>query len=225
MFFQKPQSQIGFFLSTLTMTATINHGNSGGPLCVQYTNGSYYTAGIYLGGTAQTIVRALDAQVVELLRRGEVSSNGGANATGGGVTWLGAATPLPGVPIGYLVVNINPPGAAAAGAQWQVTGFTNRFAAGDLVAMIAGAYPLQFTYVNGYSEPSPRNIKVISGQTNSIAAEYVPSGPALGYLRVNLSPSYAVSAGGVRREPIYDFVRRNYGPVVRFGQYVIWEHY
>ena len=42
-------------------------GNSGGPLFVQSTNGSYYPAAIYLGGTNETVVRAIDGQVVDLL--------------------------------------------------------------------------------------------------------------------------------------------------------------
>lgn len=36
-------------------------------------------------------------------------------------------------------------------------------------------------------------------------------------------PCYAVHLGSVDREPVYDFVRRNYVPVVRFGDYYVWK--
>ena len=72
-------------------------GCSGGPLCVRHGTGVYYPAAIYLGGSAQTVVRAIDPEVVELFVRAEVSSNGGGNNTSGGITHtsvsaLGSAT-------------------------------------------------------------------------------------------------------------------------------------
>lgn len=36
-------------------------------------------------------------------------------------------------------------------------------------------------------------------------------------------PCYAAHLGPVAREPVYDFVRRNYIPVARFGRYYVWK--
>ena len=44
-------------------------GNSGGPLCVQFEGGNYYPAAVYLGGTGQTVVRAIDSDVLDLFNR------------------------------------------------------------------------------------------------------------------------------------------------------------
>ena len=71
-------------------SGAINPGMSGGPLCVQYTNDTYYPAAVYLGGSAQTVVRAIDGAVADLVNRADVSANTGDNNTGGGVVLLAA---------------------------------------------------------------------------------------------------------------------------------------
>src|SRR5207247_2590874 len=68
-------------------------GNSGGPLYVQYDDGRYYPAAIYLGRSDQTLVRAIDSDVVDLINRAEDSGRGAGNHTGGGVAlWESGVT-------------------------------------------------------------------------------------------------------------------------------------
>jgi hypothetical protein len=64
-------------------------GMSGGPLCIEVpitpTRSFYLPAGIYLGGVEETIVRAIDLDVVDLIRRAYDSSAVGGDHGGGGV--------------------------------------------------------------------------------------------------------------------------------------------
>ena len=55
---------------------------------MQFTNDTYYPAAVYLGGSAQTIVRAIDGGVADLINRADVTANTGVNDTGGGVVLL-----------------------------------------------------------------------------------------------------------------------------------------
>src|SRR5439155_21280332 len=59
-------------------------GNSGGPLYVQADVDKYLPAGLCLGGSGQTLVRAINSEVVDLINRAEISGNGGGNVVGGG---------------------------------------------------------------------------------------------------------------------------------------------
>jgi len=54
---------------------------SAGPLCVQFTNDTLLPAAVYLGGSAQTIVRAIDGGVADLINRADVTANTGDNNT------------------------------------------------------------------------------------------------------------------------------------------------
>jgi len=45
-------------------------GTSGGPLCVQYTNGMYYPAAVYIGSSGSSAhVRVIDADVADLIQQ------------------------------------------------------------------------------------------------------------------------------------------------------------
>src|SRR5262249_671145 len=59
-------------------------GNSGGPLSIRYDDGNYYPAAVYLGGTTQTRVRAIDSDVITIFDSAEESGNTGQNSTNGG---------------------------------------------------------------------------------------------------------------------------------------------
>ena len=65
----------------------VSRQQRGAALCAD-TNGNYYPAGVYLGGTANTVVRAIDGSVAELINWANVSANTGANHVGGGVVNL-----------------------------------------------------------------------------------------------------------------------------------------
>jgi hypothetical protein len=154
-------------------------GNSGGPLCVQESN-AYYPAAIYLGGTNETVVRAIDSQVIDLMNNAELSGNGGANHVGGGVIVVGAG--LSGntaFALGSLAVNIMPPDAVTSGAVWQLSGESFTRASGSAKPGLAtGTYSVSFPKtITGYTTPAAVMPSVKAGGTTYVTAVYVPDAP------------------------------------------------
>jgi hypothetical protein len=156
-------------------------GNSGGPLCVQYTNGIYYPAGVYLGGTANSIVRAIDGAVAELINSAGVAAYTGVNHGGNG----GVPAPIGGglnLASGNYQVQIGPAAALAAGAGWQVAGqglstyYTNTAATYTLPA---GTYTITFRAVAGYLTPANVTLNVTANQTSGINVTYASAGPTI----------------------------------------------
>lgn len=153
-------------------------GNSGGPLYVQYVDGKYYPAAIYLGGASQTLVRAIDSQVVDLINRAEISGNGGGNNTGGGVAlWSPGLTGSPFVPglfrVNFLPVPVN------ERAAWRVRGATDpawiSFSSTNIYyPLIPGPFNIEFKPVNGYIAPPFRRVEVVADQITLIDAVYRP---------------------------------------------------
>lgn len=153
-------------------------GNSGGPLCVQFEGGAYYPAAIYLGGDNQTVVRAIDSDVVDLFNRAEVSSNGGSNNTGGGITHTSISL-IPSSSAGSIKVFIEPAGARAAGAGWKLSlrkptpwrsSSTAEF--GEEAGLSAGDYILKMITVSGYDTPADAVVTVTSGTLTSYTYTY-----------------------------------------------------
>ncbi len=148
-------------------------GNSGGPLCVQYQGGNYYPAAIYLGGTAQTVVRAIDSAVIDLFNRAEVSGNGGDNNTGGGITHTSVTTFGAASNPGSLSVIIQPAGAVSAGAGWRLSPESSyRVSGAQKGGLNAGSYVLQLTTVAGYDAPTAQSVTVTGGQLNTVTFTY-----------------------------------------------------
>lgn len=74
--------------------------------------------------------------------------------------------------IGALRVNINPPGAVSAGAQWQLDGgaFQN---SGDVVTNLGpGTHSVAFRPISGWVAPATQNVTVSAGATNTSTATY-----------------------------------------------------
>ncbi|MBK8092251.1 MAG: choice-of-anchor D domain-containing protein [Verrucomicrobiaceae bacterium] len=144
-------------------------GNSGGPLCVQHTNGSWYPAAIYLGGTNQTVVRAIDSDVIELFNRAGTSSTGGGNNTGGGITHTGY-TAGGTASTGALQINISP-----AGNGWRPVGSTKSFTPSGSTrsALTPGTFFIEFTPAAGYQTPANQSVLVVAGSTQTYSIDYV----------------------------------------------------
>ncbi|MBE2283560.1 MAG: fibronectin type III domain-containing protein [Prosthecobacter sp.] len=147
-------------------------GNSGGPLCVRHTNGAWYPTAVYLGGNNQTVVRAIDSSVIELFTRAEVSGNGGADNTGGGITQTSYTTIASGS-AGALKVIIEPSGARNAGAGWRLSPeSTYRASGATKSALSPGSYVIQFTTVADFDASAQQNVIVTAGQLNSVTFTY-----------------------------------------------------
>ncbi|MFO1485837.1 MAG: Ig-like domain-containing protein [Verrucomicrobiaceae bacterium] len=148
-------------------------GNSGGPLCVQFQNGSYYPAAIYLGGTNQTVVRAIDSAVIDLFNRAETSGNGGANNTGGGITHTSVSVYGSASNPGALKVLIEPAGAVSAGAGWRLSPETSyRVNGAQKSGLNPGTYVLQMKTVSGYDAPASASVTVSGGVLTTVTYSY-----------------------------------------------------
>jgi hypothetical protein len=178
-------------------------GNSGGPLCVQYTNNYFYPAAVYLGGSGQTVVRAIDAAVVGLINAAEILGNSGSQSTGGGPISLGSGGPPwpPGTNYsssiyGFVEVVLEPPEVTNWGAGYRFREATNGAFYGDRsirFAVLANTpWTLQFAPVPFYLAPSNRLISLPAGSTSTLFGVY----QAWGNLR--LDPDGSLWALGTR---------------------------
>lgn len=163
----------------LTTGVRSTGGASGGPLCVQFDGGNYYPAAVYLGGTEQTLVRAIDSAVIDLFNRAELSGIDDQPHTGGGIThtsvtvYGGAGNP------GSIKVLIEPAGAISAGAGWRLSPETSyRISGATKSGLNAGSYVLQLTTVAGYQVPAAQTVTVTGGQISTVTYSYeLPMSP------------------------------------------------
>ena len=164
---------IGYNRVFITTDIRSSGGGSGGPLCVQYQGGSYYPAAIYLGGSGQTVVRAIDSQVIDLFGRAEVSGNGGSNNTGGGITHTSVTGTLNETQAGSLQVLIEPEAARTAGAGWRLKPeTTTRLSGAQKSGLSAGSYVLEFLTVAGFPTPTEQSVIVTGGQLATLTFTY-----------------------------------------------------
>lgn len=149
-------------------------GNSGGPLCVQQGAGTFYPAAIYLGGSAQMVVRAIDGEVVNLFGLAEASGEAGVGSSGGGIseTVMGTnSTPV----LGSLQVVIEPAAARAAGAGWRVQAVADYATSGTRIDNLEpNSYTVQFATVAGFVPPAPQTLEIPAGQLTTITFTYQP---------------------------------------------------
>lgn len=173
-----PLTNLTFVRLYTSVFATTNifssPGNSGGPLYIQTGPTNFFPAGIFLGGSGQTLVRGIDSDVVDLINRAEISGNGGGNSTGGGVTLL-----VPGVtaqPFGTGLLTVNLGNAGSQGGGWRIsqntaTNFVTNASA--TVALISGGnYNLEFRAAPGLVAPTNRTIRVAINQTVIVNGSY-----------------------------------------------------
>ena len=169
-------------------------GMAGGPLCVQYNGGAYYPAGIYVGGTSQSAVRAIDSRVIDLFTRAETSGNGGDNNTGGGITHSSFSSIGSTTQPGAIKVTILPQSAQTAGAGWLLKPETTyRLSGAQKVGLNAGSYVLQLKTVDGYQAPTQQTVTITGGQLADLTFTYQAAVSALDSWRMDKFGTYANS--------------------------------
>lgn len=147
-------------------------GMEGGPLCVQFQNGSYLPAAIHVGGTSRSVVRAIDGEVVDLFNRAEISSNGGDNNTGGGITHS-SFTSIGSTAAAAIKVIIEPLAARNAGAGWRLSPETSyRLGGAQKTGLSAGQYNLELRTVAGFEVPATQQVTVTAGQLREVTFTY-----------------------------------------------------
>ncbi|MEO5914549.1 MAG: choice-of-anchor D domain-containing protein [Luteolibacter sp.] len=131
-------------------------GMSGGPLCVQFEGGVYLPAAIYLGGSGESIVRAIDGQVVDLIERAEASSATGDNQTGGGFTLLSFSNIAGGSSASGAVHVTIFPASARSGAYWRVNKRAyHQSDTEDTLPAADAPYTLYVAPLEGFVPPDP----------------------------------------------------------------------
>jgi hypothetical protein len=183
-------------------------GNSGGPLYVQSGANSYLPAALILGGSGQTLVRVINGEVVDLINRAEISSNGGGNISGGGVSILGSSLAAPMFGTGQLTVNLSSGGAAGVAPGWRIKGTADPAFILDqqttLPLVGGGEYPLEFKVIPGFLTPGDRIVQIAVGQQVAVSGIYVPIIPTL-----SLTPGAELSfTGGNGASYIVEYTTR-----------------
>ncbi len=194
-----PPSNISFTRSigkTYTSTDIRSSGGmSGGPLCIGLEDGTYFPAAIYLGGSGQTVVRAIDSQVIDLFNRAEVSGDGGNNNTGGGITHSSfSALGSPTQP-GAIEVTIQPAAARDAGAGWRLKPETSYRSGGSRKSgLTPGTYSLQLSTVAGFLAPVTQTVTVNGGQLLKVTFTYA----AAPVIHVEIPAGTPIADGGTK---------------------------
>lgn len=100
--------------------------------------------------------------------------------------------------MGYIRVNILPPEAAAAGAQWRYDNFSEWRDSGNTQGPIDArtGERVKFNDIPGWVRPRSIEADIVGGQTTVVNATYEE---ILGALQVAITPSEAVAAGAAWR--------------------------
>ena len=95
------------------------------------------------------------------------------------------------IPVGSVSVTLEPPGAVAAGALWEMDGGAWQTNGALLSGIGYGPQCIWFSDIDGFATPVPVWVPVYSRQTVVVVGTYQPYGS----LQVFLGPSGAVQAG------------------------------
>ncbi|QJE97252.1 cadherin-like beta sandwich domain-containing protein [Luteolibacter luteus] len=191
----------------ITPDVRASAGASGGPLCVLNENGGYYPAAIYLGGTNQTVVRALDSDVVTMIGFSEASSGAAAGATGGSLSNTQSGE-YDSETHGALRVIIEPAAARAAGAGWRLDSASSYVFSGDTSGDLEpGAVSISFPTVQGFVPPAPQAATVTAGTIKTVTFTYEETvdGPVI---------TSATAVTGVRGEGFSYQISADHSPLL-----------
>lgn len=170
-------------------------GNQGGALCVQTKTvlgqTFFIPAALYLNASSQSILRVIDLDAVDLINRADSSSYGGNHTTGGGTINVVTAQGSDPHCIGWVMVELGPESAVAAGAKWRVSPtnqtpsiYTNFTAVPQRIYTqpYGGTMTIELAAVPGFVLPSNQNVTVFCDQGALIQPRYTVVPPWLGFM-------------------------------------------
>jgi len=96
---------------------------------------------------------------------------------------------------GALQVQLVPPGAVSAGAQWQVDGGPPETSETVVSNLSPGNHTVLFTGATGFIAPQSQVIAIVSNQTSVATGTYIQQGAQNGSLQVSIGPAAALNAG------------------------------
>jgi len=163
-------------------------GNSGGPLCVLYTNSLYYPVAVYLGTLFNdgvpyaSVVRAIDSNVVNLITLASDFGDTGTNNSGGGVINVIPGQGLANNPW-VLEVTIAPSAAFQAGGAWKLTTLSDAYYSTQNPSALAltsnNPVQLQFKQIPGWNVPTNQLVSVATGSVVSLTVYYTRAQPLI----------------------------------------------
>lgn len=143
-------------------------GESGGALCVEFEDGNFYPAAVYLGGDGRVVVRAIDDAVVALITEADATAADDMDHTTPGYIKVGSGLSGASFSYGSVTVNLVP-----AGAQWKLSTEATYHASGAALPLRAGAtYVLNFLPVAKYDAPLPFAFPIAGNQVLTLDFEY-----------------------------------------------------
>lgn len=159
-----------------TYSTSIAHGlrgMSGGPLFVRYQKegiDAFYPAAIYLGGSEQAVVRAIDSHVVDLFLLAELSGNGGDNNSSAGFS---SQLLDDSREDGDLKVIIEPAAARNLNAKWILGKGTPFRVSGATDSLRRPAkYIVNFSEIPGFRKPEPDQPVEVKAGTQTLTYTY-----------------------------------------------------
>jgi hypothetical protein len=151
-------------------------GMPGGPVSIQRDGGSYYPAGIHLGGTtAENLYRVIDSDVIDLFSRAEVTAQTGDNNTSGGISQTSYTAVSTTSTKGSLTVILEPAEARAAGALWKLGSDASYVISGTRKNNLTpGSYIVNFRPVPGFQVPANQVVSVLANNLTTVTLTYLP---------------------------------------------------
>ncbi|MEK7952881.1 cadherin-like beta sandwich domain-containing protein [Luteolibacter soli] len=156
-------------------------GMLGGPVCAQLDGGSYFPAGIYVGGNnAQNLVRSIDTSVIDLFNRAEITAQTGNNNTSGGISLTSYTAISTTLSKGALTVILEPAEARAAGALWKLNNEVSFLASGTRKNNLTVApYNIQLKDAPGFVTPTMQTVNVLGSSLLTVTITYAPQVSAI----------------------------------------------
>lgn len=101
---------------------------------------------------------------------------------------------VPPPPVGAVQVTVSPNEAITAGAQWQVDGGSFQANGATVSNLGVGSHTISFKGIPGWRTPANLSVTVLEDQTATVTGQYIPG---TGWLKVNITPPEAITAGAL----------------------------
>lgn len=158
-------------------------GSSGGPLFVQFDDGRYLPAAVYVGGNSESIFRGIDNEVNDIINRAVVSSTGGSNNGNGGIIQIDSRTSAASFAVATLQVNLlSSTATPIPAARWRITtdGRTREFRpTGATERLVKGKFTIQFNDVPGFQKPADKSLSVTQAEILLASETYLRLAPVI----------------------------------------------
>jgi len=161
-------------------------GSSGGGVYVwdgSYTDGdepggAFFPTAIYLGGTGETVVRAIDAGVVRLMNLAQQAGEGDGNGTGGKAVWVSPGETVAESSYGFVRVDVT----GGIGGKWRmidVEGLwtSDSYDSGTTVSLAPTTVYLELEdkSADGVSSPPRVAVEIKSSELKTVSMAYIES--------------------------------------------------